>query len=670
MNSSAHHRSDFSDVDEMDVRKKKRKRSVSRDLSSEMERSMGKQSVASNPSTKKPTTQKPLVQEPEKTLLKLPLGNTMGALSTMRSLSQPSPTKRPRTSKSKPRTANPSGSLIHVTGAASISDTASGVSQGVASHSSALQGFPLHSSAVARQVPLSSSASRGQTFISLTPKSSEAGARVTQTFITIPRGTSPTVISSSPGGGQTVQYIIKPQSQRHAPVSLGAVSATLNAQSSAVASSSQLPSRSVVSAPVRHTALSQSSSSSFTSVVGLKGTPITTLASSAQPGTIVKSNVKFTATSGCLNPGRPSFTRISGDVSQPSTINLLTKDGNTLVVSQPISSGPLKGSYKLVSGSSLSGATLQAVAGGTVSLTSQPQVVVGHPSAITTQSVVDKAGQSLKFTTPTGTAVSLPDSLAAVVGKLPNNSTIAQPVGGSTVVNRSQVASLSSQSTRTVPSQIVTAQKSLSISAAMTCSITTSTTTVTLSRGGISYVTKAVPRTSHPATDQPGSSHLGGKLVSTSKVSSLSAAKPLLSNVISVSEATSRASCPVLTTGSATLCTVKAGGTERQTGTQVLYPTAFTNLTESSPAAVRQTPELVLAAAKGATQPLPGAVPMQQSVSGEKSKAIEHSMVERHTQEVSNAADTAAAQPGTPSQWAVSIPAEDSTVDDSSFVRS
>ena len=106
--SSVHNRNDSSDVDEADVRKKKRKRSVSRDLSSEMERSVGKHALTSQPSAKKSTPQKSSVQEQGKTMLKLPLGNTMGALSRGGlALSQPSPAKRPRTSKSKTKMANP-----------------------------------------------------------------------------------------------------------------------------------------------------------------------------------------------------------------------------------------------------------------------------------------------------------------------------------------------------------------------------------------------------------------------------------------------------------------------------------------------------------------------------------------------------------------------------------
>lgn len=462
--SSSHNRNDSSDMDEIDVRKKKRKRSVSRDLSSELERSAGKQALTSQASAKKSTPHKSSVQEQGKTLLKLPLGSTLGAISSVRSLSQPSPAKRPRTSKSKSKPTNPPPSVIHVTGAASTSVVTS-VPQAIPVHPGSLTGFPLHGTTVTRQVPLSSTsagalatANRGQAFISLTPKSSDPGVRVTQTFITLPRGSSPSVLSSNAATGQTVQYIIKPQSQRQTSVNLSSVGAALSAQGGVVPTASQLPVRTIVSAPVRQTPLSQSSSSSFTSVVSLKGATVTTQAPSFPSGAVSTSNTslsavsslgKFSPSSGVLTSGRPSFTRV-GDASQPSTISVLTKDGNKLVMSQG-----LKGSYKIVSGTAL-----QPVGSGTNTLTGQTQVMFGHPvrsPASSTQTVINQKGPGA----PGTVATSLPVSLAALAGKLNSSSSVSQAGGRVTLVQNTRAPTLLSQPVRTVPGQVVSVQRTV-----------------------------------------------------------------------------------------------------------------------------------------------------------------------------------------------------------------
>lgn len=518
-NNSAHNRNDSSDIDEVDVRKKKRKRSVSRDLSSEMERSVGRQALTSQASAKKSTPQKAPVQDQGKTVLKLPLGNTMGALSSVRSISQPSPAKRPRTSKSKSKTANPPPSIIHVTGAAPTT-VVSSVPQAIPVHS--LPGFPLPPGAtVTRQVPLASasaaalaSSGRGQTFISLTPKSSEPGARVTQTFITIPRGSSPSVMSSSSATGQTVQYIIKPQSQRHTPVNLSAVGATLAAQGGVVPPGAQLPVRTIVSAPVRQTPLSQSPSSSFTSVVSLKGATVTTQAPSFPPGAVPVSSAslaaasslgKFSPSSAVLTSGRPTFTRVS-EMSQPSTINVLTKDGNKLVVSQPISSAGLKGSYKLVSGT-----TVASGAG-------QSQVVFGHPVRS-----ASGGGQTLvthKVSGPPGTvATSLPVSLAALAGKLPSNTTISQAGGRVTLVQSTRPSTVTTQLVRTIPGQVVSVQRPAASRTTnpQTGGVTSFPGAVTVARAGATQITGVISgslASGSPVTNlQTGTAIVVGKTV-------------------------------------------------------------------------------------------------------------------------------------------------------------
>lgn len=521
--SSVHNRNDSSDVDEADVRKKKRKRSVSRDLSSEMERSVGKHALTSQPSAKKSTPQKSSVQEQGKTMLKLPLGNTMGALSRGGlALSQPSPAKRPRTSKSKTKTANPPPGIIHVTGAAPAS-VVSSVPQGIPVHPGTLPGFPLHGSTVARQVPLQAasaaalaSAGRGQTFISLTPKSSDPGARVTQTLITIPRGSSPSVLSSNTAGGQTVQYIIKPQSQRHAPVSLSAVSASLSAQGAVVPSGAQIPVRTIVSAPVRQTPLSQSASSSFTSVMSLKGTAVTTqapsFASSIVPASAAASLTtsssfgKFPASSAVLTSGRQTFTRVAGEATQPSTISVLTKDGNKLMVSQALSSAGLKGSYKLVSGSALQTAvpagTNTAMTGG-----QSAQVVLSHPvrpSSSGSQVQVTHKGSGV----PGSIVTSLPVSLAALAGKLPGNTTVSQSGGRVTLVQSTRAATIPSQMVTSV--QRPTANRVTNLASGSLASLQTA---VTVARTGTNQSGKVISSPVLVASSQHGTTTVAAKAV-------------------------------------------------------------------------------------------------------------------------------------------------------------
>ena len=522
--SSVHSRNDSSDVDEADVRKKKRKRSVSRDLSSEMERSVGKHALTSQPSAKKSTPQKSSVQEQGKTMLKLPLGNTMGALSRGGlALSQPSPAKRPRTSKSKTKTANPPPGIIHVTGAAPAS-VVSSLPQGIPVHPGTLPGFPLHGATVARQVPLQgasaaalASAGRGQTFISLTPKSSDPGARVTQTLITIPRGSSPSVLSSNTAGGQTVQYIIKPQSQRHAPVSLSAVSASLSAQGAVVPSGAQIPVRTIVSAPVRQTPLSQSASSSFTSVMSLKGTAVTTqapsFASSIVPASAAASLTtsssfgKFPASSAVLTSGRQTFTRVAGEATQPSTISVLTKDGNKLMVSQALSSAGLKGSYKLVSGSALQTAvptgTNTAMTGG-----QSAQVVLSHPvrpSSSGSQVQVTHKGASV----PGSIVTSLPVSLAALAGKLPGNTTVSQSGGRVTLVQSTRAATIPSQMVTSV--QRPTANRVTNLASGSLASLQTA---VTVARTGTNQSGKIISSPVLVASSQHGTTTVAAKAVS------------------------------------------------------------------------------------------------------------------------------------------------------------
>lgn len=505
---SVHTRNDSSD--EIDVRKKKRKRSVSRDLSSEMDRSVGKQALTSQSSSKKTTALKAGAQDQGKTMLKLPLANNA------RSLSQPSPAKKARTSKSKSKPTNPTPSIIHVTGAVPTSAVSS-VPQAIPVHHGTLPGFP-----VARHVPLQNassatlgSAGRGQTFISLTAKSADSGTRVTQTFITIPRGSSPSVLSSS--GGQTVQYIIKPQSQRQAPVSLNTVNAALSAQAGVVPSGTQLPVRTLVSAPVRQTSLSQSPSSSFTSLVSLKGTSVSTQATSLPTGVFSASSASLTTSSSLgkipssstpLSSVRPTYTR----GGEPPTISVLTKDGSKLMVSQAFSSAGLKGSYKLVSG-----ATLQTVSSGT----GQSQVVLGYPvrpPASGTQAVVSPKDSSVQGHVVT----SLPVSLAALAGKLPNNSSIAKPSGRVTFVQSTQASTLSSQTVRAIPTSISTNKVAHQL-ANRSLSVTSSPATITVAQASTSQAMRVISSGSVLAQSQTDKMLVGDKATTKEVPSSSSA---------------------------------------------------------------------------------------------------------------------------------------------------
>lgn len=597
---SVHNRNDSSDMDEVDVRKKKRKRSVSRDLSSEMERSVGKQALASQSSAKKSTPQKASVLDQGKAMLKLPLGNTMGAISSMRSLSQPSPAKRPRTSKSKSKPANPPPSIIHVTGAVPTSVVSS---QAIPVHPGTLSGFPLHGATVTRQVPLQNasaaalaSAGRGQAFISLTPKSSDPGTRVTQTFITIPRGSSPSVMSSSTAGGQTVQYIIKPQSQRHAPVSLSTVSAALSAQGGVVPSGTQLPVRTIVSAPVRQAPLSQSPTSSFTSVVSLKGAAVTTQAPSFPSGAIPPSNAslaagsslgKFPVSSAVLTSGRPTFSRL-GEMTQPSSISVLTKEGNKLVVSQALSSAGLKGSYKLVSG-----ATLQTVSSGTSALTGQSQVVLSHPAR--PSSGGSQAAMTQKGSTAQGNVVtSLPVSLAALAGKLPGNTTTSQPSGRVTLVQSSRATTLSSQTVRTIPGQVVSAplnritnQSANRVTNPQSQSLSSFSGAVTVARAGTTQITRVISSGTPVASSQSASAFVAGKTSGYPVVCSQIRAPP--TNVVSASTVAGvkvESSPQVSTVGKAT--TVLTGSVERRMQPQTMSTTVPISSSVSSAQQVKE----------------------------------------------------------------------------------
>ncbi|KAK3734427.1 hypothetical protein QZH41_019759 [Actinostola sp. cb2023] len=104
-NNSMQQRNDLSDADESEVKKKKRKRSTSRDLATDMSLPIG--SVKTKGSQQSPRkSQKVTLTDTGKNVIKIPVGGGLGALSGVRNLSQPSPAKRPRTSKAKASKAN------------------------------------------------------------------------------------------------------------------------------------------------------------------------------------------------------------------------------------------------------------------------------------------------------------------------------------------------------------------------------------------------------------------------------------------------------------------------------------------------------------------------------------------------------------------------------------
>lgn len=275
---SIQQRHDFSDVDEIETRKKKRKRSVSRDLSAELARSTGGQESASS----KKTSHKAIASEAGKgTVLKIPVGNTLGAISGIRTLSQSSPAKRPRPSKPKtPKVSNSAGSAVHVTGtltqAVPGTMTGSSVTQQIPGQTAALTaGFRPRGTSVARQIPLSATSGtlavpRGeQAFISLATKGGTFDAsKVSQSF-TITRSDSTSVLTSTSVSGhpQSVQYIIRPQSQRH--ISVPRSGTPVPAVSGATVSNMQLTGAVVPAS--RPTSLTQSPSSPFKTVVNVKG---------------------------------------------------------------------------------------------------------------------------------------------------------------------------------------------------------------------------------------------------------------------------------------------------------------------------------------------------------------------------------------------------------------
>lgn len=194
-----------------------------------------------------------------------------------------------------------------------------------------------------------------------------------------------------------------------------------------------------------------------------------------------------------------------GDASQPSTISVLTKDGNKLVMSQG-----LKGSYKLVSGT-----TFQTVGSGTNTLTGQTQVMFGHPvrsPSSATQTVINQKGPGA----PGTVATSLPVSLAALAGKLNSSSSVSQAGGRVTLVQNTRAPTLLSQPVRTVPSQVVSLQRTVTSRTTnpQTSVVPNLPGAVTVARPAATQITRVVSSGSPVTYVQSGTAIVTSKTIS------------------------------------------------------------------------------------------------------------------------------------------------------------
>lgn len=257
-------RVDVSDIDEIEVRKKKRKRSAPRDLSSELR-------MSSEPLSKvaRGTSNAGAETSGTKMLMKLPVGHTVGSVSSSAHLckDQPIPAKKPRISKSKSKVSKPAPSALHGTSALNVSGATTLPTSQIVGQSriTNLQGLTL--SGIGRPVPLLNvsgtlaSANREQAFVSLATSKSVSGLGTGQSLVTIQRTGSPSVMQSSTPGS-SLQYVIKPQSHPGLPATvIPAASGTGNL----VSVSSTTP------GSLHHTTLSQSATSPFTTVLPMKG---------------------------------------------------------------------------------------------------------------------------------------------------------------------------------------------------------------------------------------------------------------------------------------------------------------------------------------------------------------------------------------------------------------
>lgn len=236
-------RNDLSDADETDIKKKKRKRSLTREMSNNSG-TLGKTGKGATQSPRK--SQKVTLSESGKNVIKIPVGGALGALSGVRNLSQPSPAKKPRTSKSKSNKVN---AQVAVAALKTISEAE-------AASRPLMQTVPMNSAASAA-ITASTNPQSTPGFISLaaTGSTSMLKPSVTQSYLTV--SGSPSIMKQTTGA---VQYIIKPQSQRQLPPQTGTVTLTSAAVTQSTSASG-----------VRYTSLSPSPTSPFTSVLNLKG---------------------------------------------------------------------------------------------------------------------------------------------------------------------------------------------------------------------------------------------------------------------------------------------------------------------------------------------------------------------------------------------------------------
>ena len=290
-------RVDVSDVDEIEVRKKKRKRSAPRDIPAELRTSSEGQPL--QPPSKMARGNSSMGAEAggSKVLMKIPLGHTLGSVTSAMHLNKdhPSPAKKPRISKSKSKAPKPSPSSGHAPIALhSSSGTTLPSSQIIGqSRVTNLQGLTLGS--IGRPVPLSNvsatlaSAKRDQSFMSLATPKSISGMGTGQSLITIQRTGSPSVIPSTTPG-TSLQYVIKPQSHP------GMAATVIPAVPSASGSGNPLSVSSNTLGSLHHTTLTQSATSPFTTVLPMKGK----LASQSQSQILLKSSSSSLASSTSL----------------------------------------------------------------------------------------------------------------------------------------------------------------------------------------------------------------------------------------------------------------------------------------------------------------------------------------------------------------------------------
>ncbi|XP_048585088.1 mucin-12-like [Nematostella vectensis] len=389
VNNNQQQRNDLSDADDNDVKRKKRKRSISRDLSSEMSH-QSKTHANTHYLKKSPKG------ENQKTMLKIPVGGTLGALSSVRNLSQPSPAKRPRPSRSKANKINPASTtagLIRVPGSlpGSIA-TVSGapqLAQAIASQA-LIKGVNAGASSTPRSITLPNTSvglvpqvhPTGQGFVSLAAKGAVKSEGGSQSYVAVSGTGSPSIVTTGTGSIQyVIKPVIKPQSHRYLPMP---ISVSPGTQSSQMATSSQATVISTASGGIRYTSLTQSPTSPFTSILNLKGNTTST------PGTPItigaSGSITGLAGGSLVRPSASIMSTVQGRRIVPGSM-VTSSDGKTYLTTLPqhvtgVSQARMSPTsiVRTVSGSL---STSQAAAGGSQVQISGQKVFVTQAAAST-----------------------------------------------------------------------------------------------------------------------------------------------------------------------------------------------------------------------------------------------------------------------------------------------